>query len=65
MQRRKHTRLVPQVRCLEPGCGRSMYRLNVTDSLVTYGCAAGHMRKLPRQQSQPGQTHNNQPPDAA
>lgn len=46
----KHTKLVPQVKCLQ--CSR-MSRLHTTTPTATiYGCAGGHTRRIERTDGQ-------------
>lgn len=40
----KHTKLVPQVKCLQ--CSRDMWLLTTTPTATVYGCAGGHTRRI-------------------
>ena len=61
----KHTKLVPQVRCPHPDCGRAMYQLNVTDHQIVYGCTMGHIHKVQRSNILRPFDHYQPPNDAA
>lgn len=44
----KHTKLIPQVRCIHPGCNRQMWYMHSHNGTDVYRCSENHIRKMPR-----------------